>query len=130
MFAYKKASFFFLPADVKLGSKSFQDNFILMCSCARHGQLESTKLTNKKCSSGSLEDNYEVEKVLGAGGYGIVYAGKRKNDNMEMVIKTLEIFRAMLVFFFAGDWLQSSSGVGADPICPECGRSSEVVILF
>ena len=38
-------------------------------------------------SSGSLEDNYEVETVLGAGGYGVVYAGKRKKDKVKVAIK-------------------------------------------
>ena len=38
-------------------------------------------------SSGSLEDNYEVKTVLGAGGFGIVYAGERKKDKVKAAIK-------------------------------------------
>ena len=34
-----------------------------------------------------LEDNYEVEEVLGKGGFGIVYAGIRKKDKMKVAIK-------------------------------------------
>jgi hypothetical protein len=126
------------------------DKVVLLRSCGRLRQLESPKLTNKKCSlvnkwlsmeqvlqineekrkvaimccnsllsieiaeeafedcnesccqtintkedpdlfnQGSLEDNYEVETVLGAGGYGVVYAGKKKKDKVKVAIKHID----------------------------------------
>ena len=47
----------------------------------------SLKSESKLFSSGTLEDNYEVEEVLGKGGFGIVYAGIRKKDKMKVAIK-------------------------------------------
>jgi serine/threonine protein kinase len=47
----------------------------------------SLKSEDKLFSSGTLEDNYEVEEVLGKGGFGIVYAGIRKKDKMKVAIK-------------------------------------------
>ena len=47
----------------------------------------SLKSEDKLFSSGTLEDNYDIEEVLGKGGFGIVYAGIRKKDKMKVAIK-------------------------------------------
>jgi len=46
-----------------------------------------TKSDTKLFSSGTLEDNYGVGKILGKGGFGIVYAGVRKADKIKVAIK-------------------------------------------
>ena len=66
---------------IEIAEEAFED--CTESCCQNIKTAEDTDLF----SSGSLEDNYEVETVLGAGGYGIVYAGERKKDKVKVAIK-------------------------------------------
>ena len=73
----------------------FAEEAFEKCNCCCCERLEKNsdeadtlaKETPKLFSSGSLEDNYGVGKILGQGGFGVVYAGVRKKDRLKVAIK-------------------------------------------